>query len=202
MIKTFRSFKRIVATAGLLLLVASVTACSETPTPGAGLVERAGASMGTQLQLTAWTSDEAGAVAVFEAVFEEFDRLETLMSPWLEDSDIQRLNAAAGKAPIPVGAEVLKVLEIARQVSEWTDGKFDVTFVVMSDLWNFDFQDRDDTIPEHDEVARRLQLIEYRNLDLDEQKGTAFLSREGMLASLGGIGKGYAVDRAADSRSG
>ena len=198
MIDIFRSVNRRVAIGGLLFILASIAACTQTPSSGPGLVERAGASMGTELGLTAWTSDEAGAVTAFEAVFEEFDRLEELMSTWLEDSDIQRLNAAAGKGPVPVGAEVLRVLGIARQVSEWTGGKFDVTFGVMSGIWNFDYQNRDDAIPDPDEVARRLRLINYRDLNLDEQTGTAFLSREGMLASLGGIGKGYAVDQAAD----
>ncbi len=198
MIDIFRTVKRLVAIPGLLLIVADIAACTETPSSGAGLVERVDASMGTELQFTAWTSDEAEAVTAFEMVFEEFDRLEELMSPWLEDSDIQRLNAAAGEGPVPVGEEILKVLGIARQVSEWTDGKFDVTFGVMSGLWNFDNQNRDETIPNHDELAHRLQLIDYRDLQLDEETGTAFLRREGMLASLGGIGKGYAVDQAAD----
>ena len=198
MIDIFRNVNRRIAVTGLLLVAASFAACTQSPSPGAGLVERTGASMGTELALTAWTSDEAGAVTTFATVFEEFDRLEELMSTWLEDSDIQRLNAAAGKGPVPVGAEVLRVLGIARQVSEWTGGKFDVTFGVMSGIWNFDYQNRDDAIPDPDEVARRLRLINYRDLNLDEQTGTAFLSREGMLASLGGIGKGYAVDQAAD----
>ena len=198
MIDILRSVKRCGAIPCLIFTVVGIAACKETPSPDAALVERARASMGTELQLTAWTTDGAGAARAFEVVFEEVDRLEERMSTWLEDSDIQRLNAAAGDAPIRVGAETLKLLEIARQVSEWTDGKFDVTFGVMSGLWNFDHQNRDDTIPDHDEVARRLQLIDYRHLKLDEEAGTAFLSREGMSASLGGIGKGYAVDRAAD----
>jgi thiamine biosynthesis lipoprotein len=198
MINIFRNVNHRIAVTGLLLIAASIAACTQTPSPGAGIVERAGASMGTELALTAWTNDEAWAVTAFEAVFEEFGRLEELMSTWLEDSDIQRLNAAAGKEPVPVGAEVLKVLGIARQVSEWTDGKFDVTYGVMSGLWNFDYQNRDEAIPDPDELALRLQLINYRDLNLDEQTGTAFLGREGMVASLGGIGKGYAVDQAAD----
>ena len=56
--------------------------------------------MGSPLQLTAWTRDEPGAVAAFEAVFAEFDRLDRLMSVWKEGSDVTRLNAAAGQAPV------------------------------------------------------------------------------------------------------
>src|SRR5439155_8014822 len=134
----------------------------------------------------------------FEAIFREFDRLEGLLSTWRDGSDIQRLNAAAGKHPVPVGTELREILRTARQVSDWTSGKFDVTFGVMSGLWKFDYQNQDGTIPEPSEVVRRRKLIDYRDLEVDERAGTAFLRREGMVVNLGGIGKGYAVDRARD----
>src|SRR5215467_3651175 len=88
--------------AGCLFLAA----CVETPaSPGTHLVERIRASMGTELRLTAWTADEPRAVAAFEAVFQECDRLEGLLSNWRDGSDVLRLNAAAGKHPVPVGTE-------------------------------------------------------------------------------------------------
>jgi FAD:protein FMN transferase len=183
----------------LILIVACSAACRETSgSGGPHLVERTFASMGSELQLTAWTAEEAGAVAAFEAVFTEFDRLEGLLSNWRDGSDIQQLNAAAGKHPVPVGTELRNILQTARQVSEWTSGKFDVTFGVMSGLWKFDYQNQDGSIPERSEVIRRRNLIDYRDLLVDERAGTAFLKREGMAANLGGIGKGYAVDRARD----
>ena len=162
---------------------------------GARLVERARVSMGSELRLTAWTADEAAAALAFDAVFQEFDRLERLMSVWIDGSDIVRLNAAAGEHPVPVSPEVREVLLIARQVSDWTGGKFDVTFGALSDLWKFD-HDQDNSVPDRAEVLRRLPLVDYRALDVDEREGTAFLKRKGMRAHLGGIGKGYAVYRA------
>lgn len=184
--------------AGAAALVALVTvpgcATRQPPAAPASLVQRARVSMGSQLQLSAWTSDEATAQSAFDAVFAEFDRLETLMSVWREGSDIVRLNAAAGDRPVPVRREVIEVLTIARQVSEWTGGKFDVTFGALSDLWRFD-HDQDNRIPDPNEVRRRLPLIDYRQLTIDARAGTAFLERKGMRAHLGGIGKGYAIDR-------
>src|ERR1700730_2753514 len=112
------------------------------------LVERARASMGSELRLKAWTPDETRAVAAFDAVFREFDRLEDLMSVWREGSDIVRLNAGAGAQPVPVRRDVRDALTIARQVSEWTGGKFDVTFGVLSGLWKFDYQDKDGAVPD------------------------------------------------------
>jgi thiamine biosynthesis lipoprotein len=80
-------------------------------------------------------------------------------------------------------------------VSEWTGGKFDVTFGALSGLWKFD-HDQDDRIPSPRDVAARLPLIDYRQLKIDAREGTAFLARPGMRVHLGGIGKGYAIDRA------
>ena len=150
--------------------------------------------MGSVLRLEAWTADEPAALSAFEEVFEAFTRLDALMSVWHSDSDIEKLNAAAGDHAVPVSKDVLDVLRTARQVSEWTGGKFDVTFAALSDLWKFD-QNQDNSIPDSEEVRRRLPLIDYRALVLDGRAGTAFLERTGMRANLGGIGKGYAVDR-------
>ena len=150
--------------------------------------------MGSELRLAAWTADAAAAASAFDAVFSEFDRLESMMSVWREGSDISRLNAAAGLQPVAVSPEVREVLRTARQISEWTGGKFDVTFGALSDLWRFD-HDRDNQVPDPAAVRRRLPFIDYRALRVDEAAGTAYLERPGMRAHLGGIGKGYAIDR-------
>ena len=180
----------------LLAGVACTAAPPQAPTPH--IVERAQPAMGSELRLTAWTPRDAVAFDAFSQVFAEFDRLDDLMSVWREDSDIQRLNTAAGEHPVPISPEVREVLRIARQVSDWTDGKFDVTFAALSGLWKFDYQDKDNTIPDRREVLERLPLINYRALELDDRAGTAFLKRKGMRVNLGGIGKGYATDRAAE----
>jgi FAD:protein FMN transferase len=188
----------VLLTAGLFL-IAGFTACRRTAgVSGARLIERTVPSMGTELRISVWTSNEQGVDKAFEAIVTEFDRLEDVMSNWREDSEVQRINAAAGKHPVPISSEMRDVLRTARQVSEWTGGKFDVTFGVLSGLWKFDYQNKDGLIPDPAEVSRRLKLIDYRDLAVDEQAGTALLRREGMVVHLGGIGKGFAVDRARD----
>jgi thiamine biosynthesis lipoprotein len=118
---------------------------------------------------------------------------EVRLTAWTTD-----LTSTAAAYPVQVGTEIRDVLRTARQISEWTGGKFDVTFGVMSGLWKFDYQNQDGAIPDPDEVARRRKLIDYRNLEVNEQAGMAFLRTQGMAVHLGGIGKGYAVDRARD----
>jgi thiamine biosynthesis lipoprotein len=154
--------------------------------------------MGTEIELTAWTADDARAKAAFAAVFGEFDRLDAMMSVWKDGSDILRLNAAAGDHAVPVNADTREVLRVAREVSDLTNGRFDVTFGALSGLWKFDNQDKDDSIPDRREVLKRLPLINYRDVEVDDRAGTAFLKRKGMRVNLGGIGKGYAVDRSVD----
>lgn len=154
--------------------------------------------MGTELRVTVWTVDDARAVAGVSAVFNEFDRLDAMMSVWKDGSDILRLNAAAGEHPVPVSPETREVLRIAHQISEQTGGTFDVTFAALSGLWKFDYQDKDNSVPDRKEIDKRLPLVNYRDVVVDESTGTAMLRRKGMRVNLGGIGKGYAVDRAVD----
>lgn len=187
----------LLAAAGGCSAPAPIPAAHQTPDGIASpLVERARAAMGSELRLTAATADEAAALAAFEAVFLEIDRLESLMSIWREGSDVERLNASAGVRPIPVSPEVREVLHIARQVSEETRGVFDVTFGPLAGLWKFD-HDQDNVVPGRDAVRQRLPLVNYEDLVIDSAAGTAFLRRTGMRVHLGGVGKGFAVDRAA-----
>ena len=97
---------------------------------------------------------------------------------------------------MPVSSETIDVLTVARQVSDWTGGKFDVTFGALSGLWKFD-QDQDGRIPSRAAVAQRLPDVDYAAIEIDAARGTAFLRRPGMRVHLGGIGKGYAIDRSA-----
>jgi thiamine biosynthesis lipoprotein len=179
-----------------IIAALAITVAGCTAAPPEQIVEQARLAMGSELRLTAWTGDSPRASAAFEGVFKEFDRLDALMSVWRDGSDIQRLNDTAGTGPVRVSTEVSEVLRAARQVSDWTDGKFDVTFAALSDLWKFD-HDQDNVVPDAGAVRGRLSLVDYRSLVVDERAGTAQLARAGMRAHLGGIGKGYAIDRAA-----
>lgn len=152
--------------------------------------------MGSELRLTAWTVDDVAARAAFDGVFKEFDRLESLMSVWRPGSEVLRMNAAAGEHAVAVGPETREALTIAHQVSEWTNGTFDVTFGALADIWKFDHQDQDNTVPDEAAIAKRLPLVDYRQVEVDDRAGTVFVKRKGMRVHLGGIGKGYAVDRA------
>jgi thiamine biosynthesis lipoprotein len=182
--------------AALPVTLASCRQPSEPAPAGPRLVALSRESMGADARLSAWTADESRAAAAFESVLAEFERLESQMSVWREGSDVVRINDAAGRNPVRVAPDVMEALGIAREVGDWTGGAFDVTFGALSDLWKFD-HDQDNRIPPRAEIGGRLPLVDYRALELDVPAGTAYLTRAGMRVHLGGIGKGYAVDRAA-----
>jgi thiamine biosynthesis lipoprotein len=152
--------------------------------------------MGSEVRVTAAVASELDALRTFEKVFDEFDRLDRLLSVWHANSDVSRINAAAGRTPVKVSAETIEVLRAAKQVGEWTGGKFDVTFGALSGLWKFD-HDQDNQIPRAADVRARLPDIDIQAVELNVEHGTVFLPRGGMRLHLGGVGKGYAVDRAA-----
>jgi len=180
------------------LLAAGAAACrprARDETRPERVVERVGVAMGSELRLSASSADEQGARHALDAVFAEFERLEAQMSNWRPGSDVLRVNAAAGVQAVPVAAEVRDVLHRANQISEWTGGTFDVTFGALTDVWKFD-HDQDNTIPSPEAIRARLPLIDYRQIEIDDRAGTVFLKRKGMTIHLGGIGKGYAVEKA------
>jgi FAD:protein FMN transferase len=181
----------------VVFALTGLVACRKEAPPGprARLVERASAAMGSDLKLTVFTADEPAAGRAFDQLFQEFERLDALMSVWRPGSDVLRIDAAAGERAVVVSPEVREALRTARQISEWTGGKFDVTFGALSDIWKFD-RDQDNTVPEPAAIRARLPLIDYRQIEIDDRAGTVFLRRKGMRIHLGGIGKGYAVDRA------
>lgn len=153
-------------------------------------------AMGTAIEVTLWSDDEAAAVRGAQAVFAEFRRLDAMMTTWTPDSEVSRINAAAGGKPVAVSDETFAVIARAVEVSKVSGGVFDITVGAFGGLWRFD-QDMDGELPDPVEVKRRLRLIDWRAVTLDKKRHTVGIKRRGMKLTLGGIAKGYAVDRAA-----
>jgi len=160
------------------------------------IIERA---MGTRVTLVAFTTSTRNASMVREALgrgLEEIRRIEGLMSPRREDSELWRINAAAGKGPVVVGPDTLLVLQKSLRFSELSEGCFDVTFASMGPLWRFD-DNAPPSIPTAAQVQQARRWIDYRKVKLDGAQRTVSLASEHTRIGLGGIAKGYAVDRAA-----
>ena len=168
------------------------------PPAASRVVARTFPAMGTEVTFSAYTSDPDKAERAFAAAYDEIRRVERLMTDWERpgepESDIVRINKAAGKKPVKVSAETIEVIEKSLDMSRRSDGAFDITFAAMHGLWKFD-EDMDKSIPPADEIAERRKLINWRDVLVDVKAGTVKLRRAGMRMGLGGIAKGYGVDR-------
>ncbi|WP_437896620.1 FAD:protein FMN transferase [Sorangium sp. So ce124] len=179
--------------------VAPLPAQSAPAQAGPARVAVEARAMGTSLLLAAYTSDamdEAAIRARLDKAIAEIRRLEGLMTTWRPDSELSRVNAAAGKSAVEVSPESLAVIEKSLWISERSEGVFDVTFEAMHGLWKFD-EDIDDNVPRKEDVERARALIDHRQIKIDRARRTVMLGKPGMRMSLGGIAKGYAVDAAA-----
>jgi FAD:protein FMN transferase len=162
--------------------------------PALHKVERHGQAMGTVVSVYFWTDDDAQADKAADAVIAEMKRLDAVMTTWTPDSEVSRVNTAAGDKPVVVSEETFAVIERAQDIAKRSGGVFDITVGAFKGLWKFD-QDMDGSLPSPADVKKRLALIGYQQLVLDKAKKTVFLRKKGMSITLGGIAKGYAVDR-------
>jgi len=158
-----------------------------------------GTAMGTHVAFAAYTTptvDATAAKKAFDAAIEEIKRIEALMTTWRPDSEISRINAAAGKSAVAVSAETFEILKESVRTSEISEGTFDITFQTLHGLWKFD-EDLDPHPPPDAELKARLPFVGYKNIKLDERERSVKLAQTKTQIGLGGIAKGYAVDKAA-----
>ncbi len=150
--------------------------------------------MATRVSISVARPESPAVLAAIAAAFAEVARIERQLSKWRADSQIAEINRRAGKGPVAVGPELFRMAELARDISAASGGAFDVTFAALDGLWDFDA--RAPRLPDEDAVAARVARIDYRKLVLDAKQRTLRLAEAGMRMGLGGIAKGYAVDRA------
>jgi thiamine biosynthesis lipoprotein len=153
-------------------------------------------AMGTNVTVWMWTPDERAAAQAAEAVFAEMKRLDKEMTTWEADSEVSQVNTNAGVKPVRVSDETYAVIERAVDISRRSKGVFDITVGAFKGVWKFD-EDVDFTLPDPAEVKKRLALVNWKDIALATKDGqrTVFLRRKGMAITLGGIAKGYAVDK-------
>ena len=178
----------------VILLLCCTTLVRGDETPQAEEVRYV---MGTTATVQAWAADSAAASLAIDVAYAVFDRTDSLMSTWRDDSILNRLNQAKAGQWVVVGPEVCGVLQEAKAVAEASLGAFDPTVLPLVRLWGF----RGGTVAIPDSLAleKILQSVGYEALELDPSAGRARLLAEGAAIDLGGIAKGHALDRAAEA---
>ena len=156
------------------------------------LRERTLGVMGTELEIKALGTDVALLDKALDAAVVEIQRVEDLMTDW-RPSPLMELNAAAGQGPVQVEPELAALIARGLQFGELTGGAFDITYAGAGKLW--DFKRRPPVIPDAAAVRAALANVGYARVHVNLEASTVDLPA-GMRLGLGGIAKGYGVDRA------
>ncbi len=159
--------------------------------------KRSAKLMGNQFEITVVASDEDTACRQIATAITEIRRIEDLLSTFRDNSQTNAINRMAGIAPVKVDREIFDLIVRAQRISNLTAGAFDLTYgSIDKRLWNFDTTMT--SLPDEKTAAAMVRLINYRNIELDEAACSVFLKEKGMRIGFGGIGKGYAADKARD----
>jgi thiamine biosynthesis lipoprotein len=160
----------------------------------AGWYADAAEKMGTRVEIQVEAATEAEGRALIAAGMAEFDRIESWMSTYREDSEISGVNRRAAAGPVRVSPGLFDIVARSLELSVLSDGAFDITFDSVGRLYDF----RAGVRPDEQAIRENLPDIDYRHVVLDRAASTIRFTREGTRINLGGIGKGYSCDRVAD----
>lgn len=162
--------------------------------PDGPMVRRERRLMGTVFQLSTYGMEEERAGPLLTRALDEIERLETVLSEWRDTSEVSRINASAGGDPVAVGPDTLAVVQAGLEISRLSDGAFDLSWAALRGLYTF--QPGAEVVPPLAEVQARLGRVDYRQITVEDSE--VRLGRAGMAIGTGGIGKGYALDRAGE----
>ena len=151
--------------------------------------------MGNNFTITVVCENEMIAQKNTEVAIAEIQRIEKILTTFSDESQTNLINHNAGIRPVKVDEEVFNLIERSIHISKITQGAFDISYgSIDKSLWNFDKTMT--SLPTPEQALKRVYLINYNNIILDCEERTVFLKNKGMRIGFGGIGKGYAAERA------
>lgn len=149
--------------------------------------------MDTVIEITAYGPQAEAGV---KEAFAEFRRLHDLTNNFDENSEVSKISQQAGQSKVAVDPELFEIIKISNELSAKLDNVFDITIGPLTELWSVGH--KGEFVPTQQEIDTARALVNYKLAQLDEADHTVFLPKAGMKLDLGGIAKGYAVDRAID----
>jgi len=152
------------------------------------------AIMGTLIRVEVWVEERKAGESAINDVMAEMRRIDLAMSPYKADSELSKVNREAHKKPVAISRELYNLIVRAEKLSVQTVGAFDITFSSVGYMYDYRLR----VVPSEEQIQKALPAVDYHRIKLDPAKRTIFLEREGMRIDLGGIAKGYAVDRGID----
>ncbi len=146
--------------------------------------------MGTSAHVEFWEPDEQKARQLIERVVSEMQRIDATMSPYIESSELSRINNSAANHPVKISEELFQLLKKSVRFSEMTKGAFDITFASVGYLYDY----RERKAPSDETIEQRKELINFRSMHFDDSELSVSFTKQGVRIDLGGIAKGHAVD--------
>ncbi|MCZ8197090.1 MAG: FAD:protein FMN transferase [Flavobacterium sp.] len=151
--------------------------------------------MGNAFEFAVVAENEKVANTQIEIAINEVKRIEKLLTTFSDDSVTSEINRKAGIEEVIVESEVFDLITRCINISNLTQGAFDISYGSFDKrFWNFDTNMKE--LPSKENAKKAVALINYKNIILNKEKQSVFLARKGMRIGFGGIGKGYAADRA------
>ncbi|HEX5459139.1 MAG TPA: FAD:protein FMN transferase [Steroidobacteraceae bacterium] len=176
-------------------LVGCVLCLAVASTPAhAAWYSREEAIMDTRIYVELWDTSPKHANAAIDAVMAEMHHIDDVMSDFKPASELSQINAHAAQRPVVVSRELYGLIKLSRRYSQISDGAFDITMESVWRLYHF----RRHIHPTDAQIKAVLPTVGWRQLILDDRHHSVRFARPGMAIGLGGIAKGYAVDRSID----
>jgi FAD:protein FMN transferase len=147
--------------------------------------------MGTRITVELWAEDEQKANRAIDALLDEMRHIDDSMSTYKPTSEVSQVNAKAADGPMKISKELFDLLVTAKQYSVLTDGAFDITYASVGYMYDF----RKHVHPDDAQIDKALPAVNYRHVLLDPKNQTVQFSQKGVRIDLGGIAKGYSVDK-------
>lgn len=148
--------------------------------------------MGTEVSVALWVEDAAKGREAIAAVMQDMRAVDQQFSPYITTSELAQINAQAAQKTLPISAEMAFLIDKSLYYSTLTQGAFDITFASVG--WFYDY--RNNIRPSEKQRESLMPAINYHWLDFDKAKRTLHFAHKNVRIDLGGIAKGYAVDRA------
>src|SRR5450755_4426286 len=150
--------------------------------------------MGTRITVELWADDKDKAEQAIDALLDEMRHVDDSMSTYKPTSEVSHVNAQAADGPMRISKELFDLLVTAKEYSAITDGAFDITYASVGYLYDF----RKHVHPDEAQIDKALPAVNFRHVLLDPKNQTVQFSQKGVRIDLGGIAKGYSVDRGID----
>ncbi|CAM4415996.1 FAD:protein FMN transferase [Zobellia nedashkovskayae] len=150
--------------------------------------------MGSRFDVTVVAKDSTEGNKNIDLAVAEISRIENLISSWNPESQTSEININAGQNPVKVSPELYGLIERSISLSKLTDGAFDISYASMDKIWVFDGSMTQ--MPSDTSIQASVAKVGFQNIILNPKNSSVFLKKKGMKIGFGGIGKGYAADKA------